>query len=271
MLESKMSTSNSAEQVRELFGREAQQYDRRHYGSGYRTYISDRQELIAATFGSLSIAKDARVLDVGCGPGRFLQFAATAGARVTGLDSSLDMLRTSRKRLGERAALVRGDALALPFPAESFDVINCAGLIEYLPNPHILLAEFARISKPGGWVMVSSTNRRSPAFALAPLINATRRSPLIRGVLRTLRLPVNETSLRQRPLTFHTPEALESLMQEAGFGRVSVRYCHLQLVPHPIDHVLPALTSACVGFTDRWLSHRRWRGLAEGLLAIGTR
>jgi len=268
-----MSAPEGQDAVRELFGSHADRYDARHYGSRYRTFIGDRQRLVAQVLESLKLPAGARVLDVACGPGHFLHAAVSAGVVAVGVDSSRDMLRTSAARLGAKARLVVGDAVDLPFDSSSFDVLNCSGLIEYFPEPTPMLREFHRVLRPGGTAMISSTNRRSPALALDTLIEAGRRSGMLRRLVRGLGLPLDDVSLQARRfrMTFHTPKGLSDQLSEAGFQDVEMRYCHLQLLPHPLDHVVPAVTTALVRATDRLLSLRPWQALAEGLVAVGRR
>ncbi len=87
----------------------------------------------------------ARVLDLGCGPGRDIELLRARGARVIGADLSLGMLREARARVG--GALACGDMRALPCASASFDgVWLCASLL-HLPRadaPHAL-AETRRI------------------------------------------------------------------------------------------------------------------------------
>lgn len=266
------SPSKQTGEVRKLFGSDAERYDARHYGSRYRTYIGDRQRLVNRVLGELGLPAGASVLDVACGPGHFLEAAVKAGVAPVGLDSSADMLRTSGLRLGTRAKLILGDGLALPFPAGSFDLLNCSGLIEYIREPLPLLREFRRVLKSGGRALVSSTNSLSPAFALAPLINLVRRSSLAGRLVRAMGLPFDEVSLKGRAfrLTFHSPGALARLLETAGFARVDMRYCHLQILPHPLDNLLPALTTACATLMDPLLGVAPARHFAEGLLAVAT-
>lgn len=268
-----MPVPEGPEAVRELFGSHADRYDARHYGSRYRTFIGDRQHLVAQVLGSLKLPVGARVLDVACGPGHFLHAAVSAGVVAVGVDSSRDMLRTSAARLGAKARLVVGDAVDLPFDSSSFDVLNCSGLIEYFPEPMPMLREFHRVLRPGGRAMISSTNRRSPALALDALIEAARRSGLFRRLVRGFGIPLDDVSLQARRfrMTFHTPRGLSDQLSEAGFQDVEMRYCHLQLFPHPLDHVVPAVTTALVRATDRLLTLRPWQALAEGLVAVGRR
>ncbi len=268
-----MKPADQGRAVREVFSGDADRYDARQYQARHRTLIADRQLLVNAAFRELALPAGSRVLDVACGPGRFLLEASSLGVAPVGIDSSLDMLRTAAARLGPGVPLVLGDATALPFESATFEAVNCSGLIEYLSEPELLLGEIFRVLKPGRRALIASTNRLSPALALEPLVDAARRSSVARRAISGLPLPFDEASLRERKfrLTFHTPAKLRALLHAAGFERTELRYYHLQLIPHPFDRLVPAAATACVAVTDRLLTVRHVQSLAEGLLAIVQR
>jgi ubiquinone/menaquinone biosynthesis C-methylase UbiE len=267
-----MNSSDHGKGVREVFKQDANRYDDRQYRKGQRTLIADRQTLVARMLRQLGLQPGARVLDVACGPGYFALDAASLDFRPVGIDSSPDMLRTARARLEGRAQFVQGDAEALPFASASFDAVNCSGLLEYLPDPVPAMREMQRVLKPGQRAMIASTNRLSPALLLEPVIDATRRSAVARGILRRLPLPFDEASLRERKfrLTFHTPDELQAMMTAAGFERPELHFYHLQLLPHPLERLTPRIASAIVRMSDNWLASAP-RRFAEGLLAVARR
>jgi ubiquinone/menaquinone biosynthesis C-methylase UbiE len=92
------------------------------------------------------------VLDLGCGNGAYLgAFAARAArARVTGAELSPDMLAAARRRLGERVALVRADATALPFGSGSFDLVFMSHVLMLVGDIETCVAEIACTLAPGG-------------------------------------------------------------------------------------------------------------------------
>lgn len=94
-----------------------------------------------------------RVLEVGAGTGREAHALAERGASVSVLDFSPEALRLSRQ-LSSRPCLLRGDALALPFPDDTFDLVYHQGLLEHFADPYPLLAENRRVLKPGALVLV---------------------------------------------------------------------------------------------------------------------
>ena len=267
-----MNSSDHNRGVEEVFSHDADRYEGRQYKSGHRTLIADRHRLVAGLLPDLKLPAGSSILDVACGPGYFLLEAVKLGLAPFGIDSSPDMLRSARSRLGGGAGLVRGDAGLLPFASSRFDAVNCSGLLEYLPDPLPTLREIGRVLKPNQRAMIASTNRLSPALVLEPVIDATRRSSFARGVLRRLPLPFDEDSFKERRfrLTFHTPRKLSSMMTAAGFETPTLHYYHLQLVPHPFERFLPGLASACVAITDKLL-HSAPRVFAEGLLAIAKK
>jgi demethylmenaquinone methyltransferase/2-methoxy-6-polyprenyl-1,4-benzoquinol methylase len=97
-----------------------------------------------------------RVADVATGTADLALAATRRGVQqVFGLDFSAGMLDLGRKKVARaglegRILLLRGDALALPFPAERFDAVLNAFLLRNLPALEPALAEMARVVRPGG-------------------------------------------------------------------------------------------------------------------------
>lgn len=101
-----------------------------------------------------------RVLDVGCGTGRFTQVLEQAGAHVTGLDVDAGMLRPAHERV--EGGLVAGDARRLPVATNSTDVTVAITLLEFVDEPQTVVDELVRVTRPGGRVLVAALNRASP-------------------------------------------------------------------------------------------------------------
>lgn len=100
----------------------------------------------------------ARVLDVAAGPGNVaLAMLAEGAAEVIALDLSFEMLATGKRRWdGTDIGLrwVNGDAQALPFPAQTFDAVTISFGLRNIPDPAAALSEFARVTRPGGRLVV---------------------------------------------------------------------------------------------------------------------
>ena len=102
-----------------------------------------------------------RVLDVGCGPGRFTLELARLGAQIVAVDISpgqLELHRSYTTQLGSTVEdRVVADVLSLPFQDDAFDVTVCyGGAISYvLDRAPEAVAELSRVTRPGGHVLVS--------------------------------------------------------------------------------------------------------------------
>src|SRR5690348_5069730 len=97
------------------------------------------------------VSPRARVLDVGCGTGRWLRRYSSLGLEATGVDATPQMLRAARAR-GTTAPLVAGEANRLPFRDGEFDVVSDVTVIQHIPaglQPQALL-EMTRVLKTGG-------------------------------------------------------------------------------------------------------------------------
>jgi SAM-dependent methyltransferase len=94
------------------------------------------------------------VLDAGCGTGRalpVLRDAVGPTGTVLGLDLTAEMLRVARSRAWAAVArLLLADAGALPLRDASVDAVFAAGLLSHLPDPTAALRELARVTRPGG-------------------------------------------------------------------------------------------------------------------------
>lgn len=109
-----------------------------------------------------------RVLEVGVGTGLSLSRYGPH-LEVTGIDYSEDMLQVARKRVeSENLTQVRElrqmDAQALDFPNGHFDTVVAMYLVSVVPNPERVMAEIARVCKPGGQVIIVNHFARERGF-----------------------------------------------------------------------------------------------------------
>jgi SAM-dependent methyltransferase len=103
--------------------------------------------------------RGARVLEVGAGTGRDSLELARRGAEVWTLDYSDESLRVMREAAGAQLHIVCGDATALPFRSESFDVVFHQGLLEHFRDPMPVLRENHRVLAHGGHLLVDVPQR----------------------------------------------------------------------------------------------------------------
>lgn len=110
-----------------------------------------------AIFSLLPDVTGKRVLDAGCGPGLGIEKLLKRGAAsVVGMDITPDFVRIAQERVGDRAAILRGDLTApLPFEDASFDLVFSSLVMHYIRDTRPLMREFARILRGGGWLVFS--------------------------------------------------------------------------------------------------------------------
>ena len=94
------------------------------------------------------------VLDLGCGAGHDLRLLADAGLRAIGLDLSRVMVAEASRRVGSVTGLVQGDGVELPFADASFDACRTERVLQHVTGPGAMLAEVARVVRPGGLAAV---------------------------------------------------------------------------------------------------------------------
>jgi len=112
------------------------------YGEG-EVFATRRAVVLGAMAAELGGAQ--AILDLGCGNGSYAaEFAQRApAARLVGADLSADMLHGARRRVGGRMSLVRADAAALPFAADSFDLVFMSHVLQLIANVEGCIAEIA--------------------------------------------------------------------------------------------------------------------------------
>ncbi|OMC53821.1 hypothetical protein A5747_18225 [Mycobacterium sp. IS-836] len=106
------------------------------------------------------------MLEVAPGPGYFaVEMAKGAAYRVTGLDISRTMVELARKNAAEAGVEVdfrHGNASAMPFPDESFDLLTCSAAFKNFSEPHHALQEMYRVLRPGGMALVVDLRKDVP-------------------------------------------------------------------------------------------------------------
>lgn len=102
-----------------------------------------------------------RILDMGCGTGRFTDALARIGAKPTGLDRDPDMLAVAAARLPD-GLFVQGSAERLPFATGTFDVGLAVCVCEFTSDPAHTVTELARVVRPGGRIVIGVLNPTSP-------------------------------------------------------------------------------------------------------------
>ncbi len=124
-------------------------------------YVANPLPQVAATLRPLAQDLDpARILEVGCGTGRWLAELTQAGRRIFGLDLSPAMLSQARSQLKPAPDLACGRALRLPFPDRTFDLIYCVNALHHFGGPRAFVGEARRLLRSGGALAVVGMDPR---------------------------------------------------------------------------------------------------------------
>ncbi|WP_211315540.1 bifunctional demethylmenaquinone methyltransferase/2-methoxy-6-polyprenyl-1,4-benzoquinol methylase UbiE [Rathayibacter caricis] len=109
-----------------------------------------------ATTRAVNPAPGERILDVAAGTGTSSASLARSGAHVVAADFSPGMIAVGRTRQAgdDRIEFVQADAMDLPFEDESFDAVTISFGLRNVAEPRTALAEFFRVVKPGGRVVI---------------------------------------------------------------------------------------------------------------------
>ncbi|HWI09344.1 MAG TPA: class I SAM-dependent methyltransferase [Solirubrobacteraceae bacterium] len=106
----------------------------------------------------VEVASGTRVLDVGCGAGRFCRIAADRGARVAGIDATAAFVDIARERVRDGDFRI-GDMQRLPWPDDRFDVVTGFNSFFIAPDMVAALREAGRVARPGASVATTVFGR----------------------------------------------------------------------------------------------------------------
>jgi ubiquinone/menaquinone biosynthesis C-methylase UbiE len=107
----------------------------------------------------LNIQSGMKVLDVACGNGNLAIPAARKGADVTGIDIAENLIEAGKERASEAGLNIKfeqGDAEAMPYDDDSFDLVMTQFGAMFAPRPEIVASELVRVCKPGGRIAMAN-------------------------------------------------------------------------------------------------------------------
>jgi len=162
----------------------------------------------------ISVRSHGRLLDVGCGAGRFCRMAADRGARVSGIDATPALIEIARERIPDGDFHI-GDMEQLPWSSDAFDVVT--GFNSFFIAADIVnaLAEARRVARPGAPVAMTVFGRpeRCQSTAMFDAI----------GALVSAK-PKSEADGTKALQPLHEEGALEALATEAGLSPEEAGY-----------------------------------------------
>jgi demethylmenaquinone methyltransferase/2-methoxy-6-polyprenyl-1,4-benzoquinol methylase len=212
--------AEAAEHVRELFTSIAPTYDRLNH---LLSFGLDRRwwRRAALTFRETLARPDAHILDLCCGTGdmtaALLALRPSPSEPITGLDFSAQMLSLARAKYPTaNIHWVEADAMALPYPDNTFDLITAAFGFRNLTNYAAGLAEIHRVLRPGGRIGILEANQPGGLSGAFYTLYFRHILPIIGGLISG-----DRPAYRYLPASvarFPRPPAMLPLMQNAGFA-----------------------------------------------------
>ena len=198
--------------------------------TGYRAQMAKRYSLepYIEEFAGFDRARDLDVLEIGVGLGADHQRFAEGGARLTGIDLTDRAVEHTRRRFdlfGLRSELRVGDAEALPFADESFDVVYSWGVLHHSPNTQVTIDEAWRVLRAGGVarIMIYHTH------ALVGYMLWLRYALLVGKPWRTL-ADIYANHLESPGTKAYTVDEARELFQHFGDVRISTVLTHGDLL-----------------------------------------
>jgi SAM-dependent methyltransferase len=182
-------------------------------GEGYERLMGRWSRLVGVQFLEwLNVAPGLSWLDVGCGNGAFTEeiIGHAAPSNVSGVDPSPQQLLHAKGR--PQAALARfqqGDAQALPFQDEEFDVAAMSLAISFVPDPTKAVKELKRVTREGGTVATYMWDLPGGGVPVSPVVR----------ILKKMGLPA---AMPPHPEASEIA-ALRSLWEEAGMAHIETR------------------------------------------------
>jgi SAM-dependent methyltransferase len=184
-------------------------------------YLFER--MTRATLSATRAAPGTRILDVASGFGQDAIALRARGAEVVGAEPSARMTAWARLVSAKAEApaphWVRGWSDALPFADATFDAAYCKGALDHFDRPALAIAELARVTKPGGRVVLAVANFDSLACRAARVADSFRERALGRAPRRGRRhydVPADHFTRFELPLL--REHAQRSLALESVLG-----------------------------------------------------
>jgi ubiquinone/menaquinone biosynthesis C-methylase UbiE len=197
--------------------------------------------------------------------------------KVTGLDTSPEMLRLARSLFKNASPettpiFQEGSIEDLPFDDGTYDIVLSAGVIEYLDNDFKALREISRVSKDNAALILSVTNKFSPAGYLDVFVEAIKRNRVMLNasnwILQKMgRLPVRPRNFLVRK---HHPRAFVDSVEKCGYRITKKGYFYVLPWPHPFDRMFPKASSV-IGTKLEFLSRTCLDIIAEGFYVVAIK
>jgi len=224
----------------------------------------DRQAAALAWVDRLALEADARALDIGCGAGFMTVALAERGFRVDAVDpvpAMVDLTRERARPFPDKVTAAIGDACALPFADQTFDLVVALGVIPWLEQPNRAIQEMARVARPGGRVLITADNVLRLNHLLDPYLH-----PALRPAKRRAKRLLGRCGIAIGPpdaalATFHAAKTVDAMLAAAGL--VKAKSCTLGFGPFTFltRQVIPEPHATSMHQRLQRLADRGWPGV----------
>jgi ubiquinone/menaquinone biosynthesis C-methylase UbiE len=205
----------------------------------------ERRSAVLSMIDKLRLPICSRILEVGCGAGSMSVAMARRGYRVNAVDTVEGMLELTRQAadeggLGANLEVSSADVCQLSFPSQHFALAVAVGVFAWLEHPRKALMELYRVTKSGGYVILTATN----SWCLNQILD-----PLCFPGLRPMRWHIAETLekfniwRRSKPRQYrYSLRQMDALLGQVGLHKLAGRtlgfgpftFFKQKLLPNPV-------------------------------------
>ena len=215
-----------------FYEQDSKVYDKSRFQDRKGLQINNVQQDIVKEL--CSDIKSKKVLELAVGTGRFTKTMANGGADLVGVDSSVSMLKITRKKcstakVAKMPSLVRADATKLPFRTDVFDYVLCINALNHMPKYTDAIQESSRVLKSNGSFIFNFPNTASILLPLALFVNA-RSTSVERPVFsrwyspKQILLTLFRNRLRVETAEGHIPVGFAQAVIDKLFRKSPIRF-----------------------------------------------
>ncbi len=195
--------------------------------------VRRRKQYIMQMLDKINIYNHDRVVDIGCGPGAYLMELLNRGCTVYGIDLSSEMLKTCKSNFANRnkiISLLCADASMLPLSNQSFNIVFCVGLLQYVTSLEKTIEEINRITISNGLIIVCVENM----FAISNLGYVTLNK--LKNIMGNIFETENKNKKSNKEILsnwflkkvsiphnyrLYNPKSLDKVLNQKGFNKIS--------------------------------------------------
>ena len=199
-------------------------------------------------FDRYQLPEHPNILDLACGTGEGTRRLAERypGANILGIDleeSLLALARTQAGSFGERISFETGNAYMLNAADQSYDLTVCRHLLQIVPDPHKIVREIIRVTRPGGWIHLLSEDYGMIFFHPTRLDNTRfwHEGPVLLGAATNTNMKVGRSTY--------------TMVAEAGLVDIAVDYVVVDTLRIPRDTFIAIWEAWKDGYTDVIAQH----------------